>query len=87
MIIREQEIVVGMLDDSSLKLTESTSAKLDELVKDWRENGVILTQAEEGELADGVASNDSSVPVPFTADNLPIFELELWKAGFHVQTA
>jgi hypothetical protein len=85
MIIREEGIVVGFLDDVSLKLTESTSDRLDELIKEWREDGLwMMMQGEEND--NEATSNEAERNIPFTAANLPVFETHLFNEGFDVQT-
>lgn len=85
MIIREEGTVVGFLDDTSLKLTDSTSVKLDALIKEWREDGLwIMFPGEESD--NEASSNDSSKHLSFTAANLPVFETHLFNAGFDIQT-
>lgn len=87
MIIRDQGIVVGMLDDQSLKLTDVASDKLAALVAGWREDGIDTMASQEEPLEGGAISGDRFQHVPFTVENLDLFRIELWKAGFEVQTA
>lgn len=84
MIIRENEMVVGMLDERSLKLTEVESVRLQLLVDEWRKEGLArLIPGEE----DDAGSFDDLVMVPFTSENIALFEVELATQGFDVQTA
>ena len=53
MIIQENGTMVGKLDDKTLRLTESTSARLTELIDDWKKNGVDIMQAQEELLEKG----------------------------------
>ncbi len=86
MIIRENGIVVGKLDDRSLQLIDSTSQKLTDLVDEWRSNGKEV-MADSGEERPANVSGDSSRHVPFTTDNLSFYGIQLQIAGFEVQTA
>ncbi len=85
MIIRENGIVVGKLDEESLQLTESTSAKLTELIDDWKKNGVDIMQAQEEPLEEGQVCGCISINVPFEPKAIHIFENELFIEGFEVQ--
>jgi len=87
MIIREEGMVVGKLDDASMVLTDVSSDKLAALVKDWQDNGIVLTVAQEEPLEEGQASGDAGRHIPFTAENVYIYRLQLQIAGFEVQTA
>ena len=87
MIIRENDIVVGMLEDSSLKLTGVTSDKLSELVSKWRKDGIDLLVPPQQELEEGQASLDAFITVPFTSENISVFRNQLLREGFEVQTA
>jgi len=87
MIIRRDGIVVGMLDDKSLKLTDVTSAELQELVDDLRENGMFRMGSQDEELGKGQASGDIGREIPFTPENIAFIEMDLLTAGFDVQTA
>lgn len=85
MIIREDGIVVGVLDATSLKLTSVESDRLKEMIDDWTERGMdILVPPER--LQEGQASLDAFLHVEFTPDNLGMFENKLLRAGFEVQT-
>lgn len=85
MIIRETGIVVGLLDDDTMALTEVESDKLQGLVDDWKENGMFTLQA--GPQISKEVSGTMEVFMPFAKENLGMIENELAKAGFEVQTA
>jgi len=88
MIIRDQGIVVGMLDDKSLKLTDVLSNKLADLIILWKREGVTLRGP--GEVEEGgrqPQSADREMTAEFNTENLPIFVTQLEIAGFEVQTA
>ncbi len=85
MIIRENGTVVGKLDDQSLELTESTSARLTELVEDWKKNGVDILQAQEEPLEEGQVCGCVFINVPFGPKAIHFFENELLIEGFEVQ--
>lgn len=87
MIIRENGIVVGMLDDESLKLTDVTSDKLQQLIDGLRKDGIDQAVAQEEPLGTGQASGDAFITLPFTAENIDFIEMELLIAGYEVQTA
>ena len=87
MIIRENGAVVGKLDDKTLRLTESTSARLTELIEDWKKNGLYLLQAADGPLPEGAICACVDVNVPFEPKAIHIFEHQLLIAGFEVQPA
>lgn len=88
MIIRREGIVVGMLDDQSLKLTDVTSADLQDLIDRLRKDGMYVMDADSAEdLPKGQASGDAAIDIPFTAENAHFIEMELWRAGYEVQTA
>jgi len=87
MIIRRDGIVVGMLDDQSLKLTDVTSADLQELVDGLRKDGMFRLQAQDEELAKGEATADVGVTLLFTAENIDFIEMDLLTAGYEVQRA
>lgn len=90
MIIRENGIVVGKIDDETLALVEAESERLEALVNDMRANGITFTTA--GEEPEDVgeempASVDGSITLPYTAENrVPIIR-ELENFGFDVQTS
>jgi len=85
MIIRENGTVVGKLDEESLQLTESTSARLTELIDDWKKNGVDIMQAQEEPLEEGQVCGCVFINVPFEPKAIHIFENELIIEGFEVQ--
>ncbi len=85
MIIRENGIVVGKLDEESLQLTEYTSARLTELIDDWRKNGVDIMQAQEEPLEKGQVCGCVFINVSFEPKAIHIFENELIIEGFEVQ--
>jgi len=87
MIIRKSGLVVGKLDDETLRLTESTSARLTELIEDWKRNGVELMQPQEEPLEDGQVCGTVIINVPFEPKAIYIFENQLLIAGFEVQPA
>ncbi len=87
MIIRENGTVVGKLDEESLRLTESTSAKLTKLVEDWKKNGVDIMQAQEEPLEEGQVCGCVFINVPFEPKAIHIFENELLIAGFDIDMA
>ena len=87
MIIRENGIVVGKLDDKTLRLAESTSARLTELIEDWKKNGVDVLQPADGPLPEGAICASAVVNVPFEPEAIPVFEHQLPIAGFEVQAA
>lgn len=87
MIIIESGIVVGNLDKESMQLTESTSARLTELIDDWNENGVDIMQAQEEPLEEGQVCGCVFINVPFEPKAIHIFENELLIEGFEVQPA
>ena len=87
MIIIESGIVVGNLDEQSLRLTESTSARLTELIEDWKKNGVYVLQAADGPLPEGAICACVEVNVPFEPKAIHFFEHQLLIAGFEVQPA
>ena len=86
MIIRRDHIVVGMLDDRSLKLTEA-SAEVEALVEGLRKEGMFRLGSLDRELEVGEASADVGIIVPFTAENLAFIEMDLIAAGYDVQRA
>ena len=85
MIIRERGVVVGLLDDESMELTEVESDKLQGLVDDWRKNGMFTLQA--GTQITKQVSGTVETFLPFASENLGMIENELAKAGFEIQTA
>ena len=87
MIIRENGTVVGKLHEESLQLTESTSARLTELIEDWKKNGVDIMQAQEEPLEEGQVCGRVFINVPFEPKAIHIFENELLIEGFEVQPA
>ncbi len=87
MIIQENGTVVGKLDDKTLRLTESTSARLTALIEDWKKNGVDILQAQEEPLGEGQVCGCVSVNVPFEPKAIYIFRNQLLIAGFEVETA
>jgi len=87
MIIRENGTVVGKLHEESLQLTESTSARLTELIEDWKKNGVDIMQAQEEPLEEGQVCGCVFINVPFEPKAIHIFENELLIEGFEVQPA
>jgi len=88
MIIRENGIVVGKLDDKTLRLTESTSARLTGLVENWTKNGIEFMSPSEQPLQNGMASADELVVMPPTNEFfIDAIHNHLLIAGFEVQTA
>ncbi len=87
MIIRENGTVVGKLHEESLQLTESTSARLTELIENWKKNGVDIMQAQEEPLEEGQVCGCVFINVPFEPKAIHIFENELLIEGFEVQPA
>lgn len=88
MIIRDQGIVIGKLDEKTLQLTDSTSARLTKLVEDWRKNGIDTLQAAEEPLEEGQGcSGCVSINVPFEPESINFFRTQLLIAGFEVQPA
>ena len=85
MIIRENGAVVGNLDEESLQLTESTSARLTELIEDWKKNGVDIMQAQEEPLEEGQVCGCIFINVPFEPKAIHIFVNKLLIEGFEVQ--
>lgn len=86
MIISKSGKVVGRLDEETLALTDVRSAKLRQLVDDWRENGI-------EELGPGEWHGDGPQPdcvtavyvTPFDKESLDFIEHKLLIAGFEVQ--
>jgi len=85
MIIRENGMVVGKLDDETMDLTDVESARLQTLVDDWRENGIGVLIAPE-ESVKG-ALGDSEASFEFDKSMLGAIENQLLIEGFDVQTA
>lgn len=86
MIIRDQGIVVGMIDDKSMKLSDSSSERLESLVADWKKKGIYVSHPGDAE-AEGLASSDGEMHIKYIPENVAFFRNELWIAGFEVQTA
>ena len=74
MIIRENGTVIGNLDEESLQLTESTSARLTELIEDWKKNGVDIMQAQEEPLEEGQVCGCVFMNVSFEPKAIHFFE-------------
>lgn len=88
MIIYENGIVVGQIDDTTFELTESTSVKLTGLVTSMVSKGIEFLQSQPEPLQEGQASGDGLAVM--TADNeffIDALETKLLIAGFEVQTA
>jgi hypothetical protein len=88
MIISKSGKVVGRLDEDTLALTGVRSARLQELVDDWRENG--FEEFGPAEIPDDYPEPrpvcaTAIYVIPFTTENLGLIENKLLIAGFDVQ--
>lgn len=88
MIISEQGIIVGKLDEETLELVDVRSETLQQLVGDWRENG--FEELGPAEIPDDYSGPKpvcavSMVVIPFATENLDVIENKLLIAGFDVQ--
>lgn len=87
MIITESGVVVGKLDERTLELVDVRSARLQQLIDDWRENG--FEELAPAEIPDHLDPRPvcatTVVVIPFTTDNVGVIENKLLIAGFDVQ--
>jgi hypothetical protein len=85
MNILENGKLVGSIDDQTLELVESQSAKLTALIDDWRANGVDIAQAQQDPLEDGQVCGSEFVNVRFEPESLHIFEMQLLIAVYDTE--
>lgn len=87
MVISENGIIVGFIDDSTLETEDITSERLESLIQEWKTEGLGLMEAQQGELGEGQASGDLVRNFPWEPKYVNLFIVELENEGFDVQTA
>ena len=85
MRIFEDGKLVGVLDEHSLALSESTSARLTALIRELSQNGIERMLPQEGPLEAGQACGSVIVTVPFEPKYLHAFVNDIEAAGFDVE--